>query len=233
MFSVPTNPKSKVTIDGEVIIKLEISRIPPEFEETWPGQFKIFSWMEFVTAIPQAISVITTRKENGLSNACPQAWTTYTGDDAGYHVIFSLMNTTHTYKNILREKEFAVNFPGTDEFRKCMDTITNNDMDTDEITTAGLTIETAKLVNAPRIEECFLSLECKLGWHKPLHEGSVWHVFAGEVVHVAVDAEYTRANSNNRYGDKGYIYNIHTPTDPATGEQEPSKVGKIEPMYDM
>jgi len=214
-------------------MKMEISQLPENFKETWPGQFSIFSWVEFVTAIPQAISVVTTYKENGLPNACPQSWTTYTGDGTGYHVIFSLMNTTHTYKNILREKEFAVNFPSSDEFRKCMDTIEKNTENTDEITASGLTIEAAKLVNAPRIKECFLNLECKLGWHKPLHTGSVWHVFAGEVVHVAIDSEHSKANSNGRYGDKGYIYNIHTPIDPTTGEQEPPKVGKIEPMYDM
>jgi flavin reductase (DIM6/NTAB) family NADH-FMN oxidoreductase RutF len=212
-------------------VKLEIDRIPESFKETWPGQFKIFSWMEFVTAIPQAISVITTYKDNGLTNACPQAWTTYTGDEGGYYVIFSLMNTTHTYQNILREKEFAVNFPGSDEFRKCTDTITDNKDDTDEITTAGLTIEKAKAVNAPRIKECFLNLECKLGWHRPLHENSVWHVFAGEVVHVAVDPEHIK--DGGRYGDKGYLYNIHSPIDPIIGEEGPSRVGKIEPMYDI
>ena len=214
-------------------MKTEISSIPPSFKESWPGQFKIFSWMEFVAAIPQAISVVTTRKENGLSNACPEAWATYTGDEGGFFVIFSLMNTTHTYTNILREKEFVVNFPTANEFQKCMDTITDNADETDEIITAGLTIETAKTVNAPRIKECFLNLECKLGWHKPLHENSVWHVFAGEVVHAAVDTEHTKANANGRYSDKGYIYNIHSPIDPTTGEEESPKVGKIEPMFDM
>ena len=214
-------------------MKSEFSTIPPGLKETWPGQFNIFSWIETVAAIPQAISVVTTRKENGLSNACPEAWATYTGDEGGYYVIFSLMNTTHTYANILRENEFVVNFPTANEFRKCMYTITNNADETDEITAAGLTIETAKTVNTPRIKECFLNLECRLGWHKPLHDKSVWHVFAGEVVHVAVDAEHTKANSNNRYGDKGYIYNIHSPIDPTTGEEEPPKVGKIEPMFDM
>ena len=218
-------------------MKMEITQKPEYFQDTWPGtgpgQFEVFSWVEFVAAVPQAISVITTYKENGLANACPQAWTTYTGDGDGYFVIFSLMNTTHTYKNILREKEFVVNFPSSDEFRKCMDTITNNADDTDEITASGLTIEAAKMVNAPRINECFVNLECRLGWHKPLHKGSLWYIFAGKVVHVAVSGEHVKANSNGRYGDKGYIYNIHSPIDPSTGEQEPAKVGKIEPMYDM
>ena len=214
-------------------MKLEISQLPDNFQETWPGQLTIFSWIEFVTAIPQAISVITTYKEGNIPNACPQSWTTYTGDDAGYYVVFSLMNTNHTYKNILREEEFVVNFPGSGEFRKCMDTIKNNADDTDEITASGLTIESSKMVNAPRIKECFLNLECKLGWERPLHTDSIWHVFAGEVVHVAVSDEHVKADSNGRYGDTGYIYNIHSPFDPSTGEQETSRVAKIEPMFDI
>jgi flavin reductase (DIM6/NTAB) family NADH-FMN oxidoreductase RutF len=214
-------------------VKIEISSLPGNFKETLPGWFNLISWVEFVTAIPQAISVVTTYKEGNIPNACPQAWTLYSGDGAGYYVIFSVLKRTHTYKNILRDREFVVNFPSSDYFRKCMDTIKNNSEDTDEITTSGLTIEAAKKVHAPRIKECFVNLECKLGWHRPLHKGSFHHVFAGEVVHVAVDSEKAKHNSNGRYGDKGYIYNIHSPIDPTTGEQEPSKVGKIEPMFDI
>ena len=215
---------------GEVM-KHELNAGPGCFEETWPGQYEVFSWMEFVTAIPQAISVITTWKEGRIPNACLQAWTTYTGDGGGYYVIFSIMNTNHTCRNILRDKEFVVNFPAADIFRKCNMTVQNNADDIDEITAAGLTIEPARLVDAPRIKECFLNLECRLSWEKPLHDDSLWHVFAGEVVHMAADSEYVKAGCNGRYGDKGYIYNMHSPMDPSTGEQEVSKVGKIEPLF--
>jgi flavin reductase (DIM6/NTAB) family NADH-FMN oxidoreductase RutF len=214
-------------------MKHELNARSDCFKETWPGQYEVFSWMEFVTAIPQAISVITTWKEGRIPNACLQAWTTYVGDGGGYYVIFSIMNNNHTYKNILRDKEFAMNFPSSNEFWKCSKTVENNADDTDEITCVGLTVEPAQLVDAPRIKECFLNLECRLSWERPLHDGSLWHIFAGEVVHVAADSEYVKAKSNRRYGEKGYIYNVHSPIDPSTGEQEVSKVGKIEPMFDM
>ena len=214
-------------------MKHELNARPDCFKETWPGQYDVFSWMEFVTAIPQAISVITTWKEGRIPNACLQAWTTYAGDGGGYYVIFSIMNNNHTYKNILRDKEFAVNFPSSDEFLKCSKTVENNADETDEITAAGLTIEPSVAVDAPRIKECFLNMECRLIWERPLHDGSLWHIFGGEVVHLAVDREYVKAKSNRRYGNKGYIFNVHSPIDPSTGEQEVSKIGKIEPMYDM
>ena len=185
---------------------------------------------ELVTAIPQAMSVITTRKEGRIPNACLQAWTTYTGDADGYYVILSILNRHHTYKNILRDKDFVVNFPNIDAFPKCYKTIKNNTDETDEIASVGLTIEPSKVVDAPRIKECFLNLECRLGWHRPLHDGSVWHVFAGEVVHIAMDSSRFQSGTNQRYGPSGFVYNIHNPTNPRTGEQDGSMIGKIEPM---
>lgn len=214
-------------------MKYELNILPDNLKESWPGQFRTFSWIEFVASIPQAISVITTWKEGKIPNACLQSWTMYNGDSGGYFVIFSLMNTTHTYTNILREKEFAVNFPGADEFRKCFATIKNNSDEIDEITASGLAVEPCRAVNAPRIKECFLNLECRLSWHRPLHEGSIWHLFAGEVIHAAIESDKTQKGAFGRYGADGFIYNIHSPIDPATGEEDASMVGKIEPLFEM
>jgi len=210
-------------------VKHELNAQPACFKPTWTGQYKLFSWIEHVTSIPQAMSVITTWKEGRVPNACLQAWTTYTGDADGYYVILSILNHYHTYKNILRYKDFVVNFPNIGVFPKCYKTIENNSDETDEIASVGLTIEPSKVVDAPRIKECFLNLECRLGWHKPLHDGSVWHIFAGEVVHVAIDSSYSQSGANRRYGSGGYVFNITNPTDPKTGEKDGSMVGRIEP----
>ena len=217
----------------EGIVKHELDTQPVCCKETWPRQFQIFSWIEFVAAIPQAISVITTWKENRIPNACLQAWTMYTGDAGGYYVVFSIMNTTHTYKNILRSNDFVVNFPETEEFPKCSRTIKNNSEEIDEIATSGLTIEPSQAVDAPRIKECFLNLECRLAWQRPLHDTSVWHLFAGEVVHVAIESNHAQSKTYRRYGSSGFIYHIHSPIDPRTGEQDDSMVGKIEPVQKM
>ena len=211
-------------------MKYELNIKPTCFKERWSGQFKLISWIERVIAIPQAMSVITTWKEGRTPNACLQAWTTYTGDADGYYVILSILKNNHTYKDILRDKDFIVNFPDIDVFPKCYKTIENNSDETDEITEVGLTIEPSKVVDAPRIKECFINLECRLGWHRPLHDGSVWHVFAGEVVHIAIDSNRVQSGANRRYGSGGFIFNIPNPTDPRTGEQDGSIVGRIEPV---
>ena len=83
-------------------MKHELNAQPACFKETWPRQLKIFSWIDYVTAIPQAMSVITTWKEGRIPNAYLQAWTTYTGDAGGYFVIFSILNNNHT-SNLKKE----------------------------------------------------------------------------------------------------------------------------------
>jgi flavin reductase (DIM6/NTAB) family NADH-FMN oxidoreductase RutF len=114
-----------------------------------------------------------------------------------------------------------------------MDTIRQTGEDIDEITSCGMTVEPAKIVRAPRIKECFVNLECRLAWRRPLHKGSLFHIFAGEVVNIAIDSEKAKLNSNGRYDNDGYIFNLHSPTDPTTGEQEPDKLGIIKPLCNM
>ena len=113
-------------------MKHELSSQPVSFTETWPRQYGIFSWIEFVLSVPQAMMVITTWKEGRIPNACLEAWATYTGDSGGYYVIFSIMNTNHTCQNILRDSEFVVNFPSKDVFPRCYKMIENNSTETDE-----------------------------------------------------------------------------------------------------
>jgi len=211
-------------------MKHELNAQPACFKETWPKQLKIFSWIDYVTAIPQAMSVITTWKEGQIPNACLQAWTTYIGDAGGYYVILSILNDNHTYKNILRANDFVVNFPEIDVFPKCYKTIENNSDGTDEITSVGLTIESSKVADAPRIKECFLNLECRLGWHRPLHDDSIWHIFAGEVVHVAIESNHAQSGTYRRYGSNGFIYNIPPSKDIGTGKQDNGMIGRIEPV---
>jgi hypothetical protein len=68
-------------------MKIEISEKPQSFSTKWPEQYKIFSWIEFVASIPQAIGVVTTFKEGNIPNACPWSWMMYSGDGMGFHVV--------------------------------------------------------------------------------------------------------------------------------------------------
>ena len=61
-------------------MKKEISEKPVKIIELWPGELNMFSWMDFITAIPSPLFVVTGWKANGKENACLQSWATFVSD---------------------------------------------------------------------------------------------------------------------------------------------------------
>jgi len=192
-------------------------------------EFYGFSWIDFVTSIPSPLFVVSTYKSNGKPNACLQSWVTFTGIDENNFVavMASVNKNKHMYKSIKETGEMVLNFPSVEIYPKCMQTIKNNDFDDDEITQSGLTVEKAKMVNAPKIKECFLNLECKYLWEKEIIEGHNV-VMCVKVVNVSMDTEYYDEKIKGRYGKTGYIYNIHNPINPENGIMEGDSIGIIE-----
>ena len=177
-----------------------------------------FSWIDFVTAIPSPLLVVTSYKGNGRPNACLQSWSTFVGcDDTFYCVMASVNKNGHMYKSIKETKELVLNFPSANYFDMCAKTIENNAYDDDEISKSGLTAEKATMVNAPRIQECFLNLECQYLWEKELREGSDHVVMCVTVTNICMDTCLFDEDSG-RYSEEGYLYNVHYPVNPETGE---------------
>jgi flavin reductase (DIM6/NTAB) family NADH-FMN oxidoreductase RutF len=201
-------------------MKHEIDIKQPDFLiEDWPGKYEIFSWLEYVISVPNPIYLVTTRKANGNPNANLQSWGLLIGEKANYTSLLALLDTTHTYENILREGEWCLGFPSFEHYPQCFETINRNAPDNDEITEAGFTVEAAQIVKAPRIAECPLSLECHLEWHHPLYPASPWHLFAGRVVHLALDETIRVPDPVERLRRMGTMYNVRSTLDPLTGEQ--------------
>jgi len=169
-------------------MKKEYSAVPPAMAGM---QTYGFSWMDFVTAIPAPLFVATTYKDSGKTNACLQSWACFTGGKDGFFAILSAVNKGgHFYKTLKETGACALNFPSADVYDRCMATIRNNQWDADEISASGLTAEPASIVNAPRIKECFLSLECAYAWEKALTEGSDHTLLCLEVKNVCMDEKY-------------------------------------------
>lgn len=193
-------------------MKKEYSNIPSSMLNM---QTYGFSWMDFVTAIPAPLFVVTTYKSNGKENACLQSWACFNGDNNGYYAILSSVNKAgHLFKSIKETKEAVINFPSLDWYDKCSNTIKNNGFDDNEITMSGLTAEQASIVNAPLIKECFLNLECRYLWDREIIEGSSHVLMCLEVVNIHADENALDENFQGRYGDTGYLYNIHYPINP-------------------
>ncbi len=191
---------------------------PPYLIEDWPGKYDVFSWLEYVITVSNPIFLVTTRKANGAANANLHSWGFLVGEGEHYSSLLALLNTTHTYANILREGEWCLNFPSVELLPQCSATIACNGPDNDEIADSGLTIEAAQTVQAPRIAECAINVECKLAWHRPLHEGSVWHLFVGRVQHVAMDESAMVVTPEQRIANLELMYNVRGMVNPLNGE---------------
>lgn len=207
---------------------------PDHLTENWEGKWKVFSWLEFVCAIPSVLFMITTVKENGLTNAAFQSWSSFTGEGDDYFVIMSgVMKHTHTYANIKREKEFCVNFVGKDHLDKCWKSIQEHHADADELLAAGFTPEASHAISPPRIKESFLKLECTYEWQKELVPDSHNITICGKVQHVSIDEAFAEATTREKYGQDHFVFNLHNPINPLSGEHLGGGVGIIQYVQEM
>lgn len=216
-------------------MKQEISIIQPEYLiEDWPGKYNVFSWLEYVVTVPNPIFFVTTLKANGSPNANLNSWGFLIGEKDNYTSLMAVLDSSHTYENILREGEWCLCFPSFQHYRQCLETIRLNLPDNDEITDSGFTVELSKKVQAPRIAECLVNLECRLEWHRPLYENSPWHLFAGRVLHLALDESVMVPNPAERMRTMSLMYNIRSTVHPMTGEQYgPNTFGLLSRVEDI
>lgn len=202
-------------------MKKEIYSKPEKIVEQWLGELNSFSWQDFVTAIPSTLFVVTGWKPNGKENACLQAWSSFVGSSGEFLcIITSVTKGRHMHQSLQETGCCVLNFPSREIIDNCWKTIDNNQFETDEITASGLTVEKAVKVNAPRIAECFLNIECEFLWEREHFENSRYTVVALKAVHVCMDSERYDENKLGRYGKTGYMYNINSPRNPETGEEQ-------------
>jgi len=207
---------------------------PDYFKEDWEGKWKVFSWLEFVCAIPHVLYMVTTIKENGLPNAAFQSWSSFTGEGDSFFVIMSgLMKHTHTYKNIKRDQEFCVNFITEQYLKNCWRSVEEHDYNNDEIAAAGFTTEASRSIKAPGIKESFLRLECTYEWEKELVQNSHNITICGKAAHVSVDEVFAKAMTDKKYGEESFMFNLHAPMNPFTGEFSNSGVGIMKYLREM
>ena len=200
--------------------------------EDWPGQYTIFSWIEYVLNLPYPIFIVTTWKDNGKSNACLWSWGHFTGKACGFYSLFSLSKDSHTYKNIKRDEEWCINIPTVKYKDKYLQTIENNNKDNDEIIDAGLTPESSKIIKSPRIKESPISLECQFEWERELFAGSPENIICGKVIHLAANDIAFNINHKQRIEDMGIMYNIRSHLNPLTGEKSSNTIGLINSMVE-
>jgi flavin reductase (DIM6/NTAB) family NADH-FMN oxidoreductase RutF len=192
----------------------------PEYVvDAWPGQSEIFSWLDYLITVPRPISIITTCKENGAPNACPDAWGTLIGGGNQYSSLIAVYLHYHTYANLLREKEWCINFPDATLEAKWDETIRSNGLESDEITEAGFTVEPSQTIKAPRIADCPVNLECRLEWERPLYEGSNLHLFCGRVTALAMEESLANCGTEERLRALNLLFHVQGQLNPLSGER--------------
>jgi len=212
-------------------MKKEFALKPEKFTENYPGELSMFSWMDFLVGIPSPICVVTGYKSNGTENATVQSWVNFISDMDEFICIFGGVNKNgHMYASLKETGGCVINFPSAAVYPLCKKTIENNKFELDEITVSGLTAEKGITVNAPRIKECFLNIECEYLWEQQNIEGSNHVVMAVKAKHISMDADYFDETKLGRYGKTGFIYNINSPRNPETGAVFNASLGVIETL---
>lgn len=212
-------------------MKKEFPAKPTAIREQWPGELEGFSWQDFVTAIPTPLFLVTTYKSNGTENACLQAWSTFIGDVGEFICILgSVSKRGHLYQTLQDTGCCVLNFYDRTLNDKALETIRNNSWERNEISESGLTAEKAFSVNAPRIVECFLNIECELLWMREHYVGSRDVIAVLRATHLCMDDAHYDESRHGRYGKTGYLFNINAPRNPETGEVLHIPFGAIEPF---
>jgi flavin reductase (DIM6/NTAB) family NADH-FMN oxidoreductase RutF len=142
--------------------------------------------------IPRPIAVISTRNIDGSNNLAPFSFFTAVSSKPMIIAFSPMIKSStgefkDTVKNILREREFVVNFCTEDNYPKVNLASTELPYGEDEFTFAGLTPIDSQIVKAKRMKESPIHFECvfrdMLCYGKNIGSGSL---ITGEVklIHV-------------------------------------------------
>ena len=102
----------------------------------------------------------------------------------------------------------------------------DNADETDEIAAGGFTSEPARSIDVPRIQEAFLSLECKFHSDNDLSGKGIQSLVIGQVLSAAVEEDYLNG-SEKKYGKDGFMYYLYDLHDFASGDQGERKVASL------
>jgi len=199
--------------------EFSIADRPPGVSDEYLTACGNFSWFDFAAGMPSPVFLVTGWKSNGKENACLQSWACFTGGgpDMPVYILGKVHTDGHMYRSLKETGVCVLNFPSRDIYDRCIRTIGRNEWETDEITAAGLTAERASAVDAPRIPECFLNIECEYLWEHELCPGSREVTVALRGVHLCMDEAHYAPDGPGRYGKTGYLFQMDQPMNPETG----------------
>lgn len=127
---------------------------------------------------PQLVSLVTTLNKNQKPNIAPISLITCTEIPPPIATIY-VHPERFTHDCLLHSREFVLNLPSIELAKEVSYCGTTTGRTVDKFKETGLTATKSEKVNIPRIEECIVSIECKLVnyFRTELHT-----IFVGDVV---------------------------------------------------
>jgi hypothetical protein len=127
------------------------TQIPPTFSRNGLNSFELFSFLEFALGFRRFCLLSQRNKPDDLPNVCPHTWSSFVSgkDGCGYYAVLGgLMERTHTYRNILRDRCFCINFLSSTYYDAMMRAISQNEVTRDEFAVCGFTKAECKTIHA-------------------------------------------------------------------------------------
>ncbi len=138
---------------------------------------------------PQPVLILAAYDENGVPDAMNAAWG---GISDGSELSMCISAGHKTTKNILARKAFTVSMADVAHLTACDYVgITSGNSVPDKFARAGFHAEKSEFVDAPRIAELPIAVECRLKSYDPESGRMV-----GEIVNVSVDERVLDAAGN-------------------------------------
>ena len=117
-------------------------------------------------------------------------------------------------------------FQLTSYYDRLVETIHHNEEKEDEFAVGNFTLEEAKTIHAPVIQEAFMNIECSLKEMKDLSGAGITSMVIGQVQHISVEEEYARGDEK-RYGKDGFMMLVPGQQNLVTGEAGQSAIATV------
>lgn len=136
-------------------------------------------------AYPTPVFLVGTYDSAGKPNVMAVAWGGICCSKPPC-VAVSVRKATYTYGNLTERKAFTVSIPSAENVVAADFVGIASGRDVDKFAVAGLTAVRSDLVDAPLVDECPVSLECRV---VNVTELGLHTQFVGEILDVKVDSE--------------------------------------------
>jgi len=135
---------------------------------------------------PRPVVLICAKSKDGRANIMSCSWITPVSDEPPF-IAVSLWKEGYTHKLIDETEEFTVNIPSSKMLEQVWLAGTKSGSKTDKIKLLKLNLVASKTVDAPGIEECLGTLECKVETRVEVGEQII---YIAEVKRAVVDGTY-------------------------------------------